>query len=116
MASSPISTMHRATALYVAPIMRHTELSTQAKYLMQNPFSNPFRPDLNRRINNDFDVGMTVAILLCGRCPEQVGDDLRQWLGRGCPSRWRQIRRGNTNAVTFEFEDEIDAGIFLLSV
>ena len=83
---------------------------------MQNPFSNAFRADLKQQFDNDFVVGMTVAILLCGRCPEQVGDDLRQWLGRRCPSRWRQIGRGNTNAVTFEFEDEIDAGIFLFSV
>ena len=83
---------------------------------MQNPFSGAYLADINRRINNDFDVGETVAILLCGRCPEQFGDDLRQWLGRRCPSRWRQIGRGNTNAVTFEFEDEIDAGIFLFSV
>jgi len=83
---------------------------------MQNPFSNAFRADLKQQFDNDFVVGMTVAILLYGRCPEQVGDDLRQWLGRRCPSRWRQIGRGNTNAVTFEFEDEIDAGIFLFSV
>jgi hypothetical protein len=83
---------------------------------MQNPFSNAFRADLKQQFDNDFVVGMTVAILLCGRCPEQVGDDLRQWLGRRCPGRWRQIGRGNTNAVTFEFEDEIDAGIFLFSV
>jgi len=83
---------------------------------MQKTFSDALRADLKQCINNDFDVVKTVTILLCGRCPEQVGDDLRQWLGRRCPSRWRQIGRGNTNAVTFEFEDEIDAGIFLFSV
>ncbi len=82
---------------------------------MQSPFPVAFVADLKRQFNNDFEVGMTIVIPLDGRCPEQVGDDLRLWLRSNRYRGWRQVKRGKTDSVRFEFESPTDAVLFRLA-
>ena len=80
---------------------------------MEHPISRAAFARIASRFNRDIVVVDTVSILLqANECPEQFGDELRQWCSRRCQGGWKQIGRGAQREVVIGFESLLDAAMF----
>lgn len=83
---------------------------------METPITHSIPSCLAHRFNSAFEVAEVVTIpLRRGECRETRGDDLRRWCGANCAARWKQMRRGASDAVRIEFECLTDAVMFRLA-
>ena len=80
---------------------------------MELPISRAALTLLTSRFNRDIIVADTVSTpLQANECPEQFGDELRQWCSRRCQGRWKQIGRGAQKTVVIGLESLLDAAMF----
>lgn len=73
--------------------------------------------DLCKRVvahrNPAFSPSTSVTLNFASKeCPDELGDELRQFCGRHCKGQWKQTMRGVRGIIVMGFESAFDAAMF----